>query len=116
MRKAVAELIYLQPSILRRIGRDGHALIEASAGTGKTFTIEHLVIDLLLSGNCTVDQILVVTFTEKATAELRMRVRKALEKILFSVPDPEPSGDTVPVRIDESARRKLEEAFYSFDR
>ncbi len=112
----MAELIYRQPSILRRIGREGHALIEASAGTGKTFTIEHLVIDLLLFGNCAVDQILVVTFTEKATAELRMRVRKALEKILFGAPDPEPAGDTVPVRIDESARKKLEDAFYAFDR
>lgn len=112
----MAELIYRQPSILRRIGREGHALIEASAGTGKTFTIEHLVIDLLLFGNCAVDQILVVTFTEKATAELRMRVRKALEKILFGAPDPEPAGDTEPVRIDESARKKLEDAFYAFDR
>ena len=48
----MAELIYRQPSIVRRIGHDGHAVIEASAGTGKTFGIEHLVIDLLLSGKC----------------------------------------------------------------
>ena len=49
---AMAELIYYPPSIVRRIGHGGHAVIEASAGTGKTFAIEHLVIDLLLSGKC----------------------------------------------------------------
>lgn len=112
----MADLIYQQPSILQRIGRAGHALIEASAGTGKTFTIEHLVIDLLLFGDCAVDQILVVTFTEKATAELRARVRKALEKILFGTSVQEPAADTEPVRIDESGRKKLEDAFYAFDR
>ncbi|MGO9062188.1 MAG: UvrD-helicase domain-containing protein [Candidatus Binataceae bacterium] len=112
----MADLIYRQPSIVRRIGHDGHAVIEASAGTGKTFTIEHLIIDLLLSGKCGIDQVLVVTFTEKATAELRMRVRRALEKILFGAPDPEPAGDTMPVSIDESGHKRLEDAFYAFDR
>ncbi|AGQ91556.1 exodeoxyribonuclease V subunit beta [Vibrio parahaemolyticus O1:Kuk str. FDA_R31] len=62
----------------------GARLIEASAGTGKTFTIAGLYLRLLLGhGNAetrhrvplTVDQILVVTFTEAATAELRDRIR-----------------------------------------
>ncbi|MDA0149127.1 exodeoxyribonuclease V subunit beta [Vibrio sp. LaRot3] len=62
----------------------GARLIEASAGTGKTFTIAGLYLRLLLghgSPNArhqaplTVDQILVVTFTEAATAELRDRIR-----------------------------------------
>ena len=62
----------------------GARLIEASAGTGKTFTIAGLYLRLLLGhGNTetkhrvplTVDQILVVTFTEAATAELRDRIR-----------------------------------------
>lgn len=66
----------------------GKRLIEASAGTGKTYTIANLYLRLLvptgqsLSGNngdldkpLTVDQILVVTFTEAATAELKARIR-----------------------------------------
>ncbi|MCL6271837.1 exodeoxyribonuclease V subunit beta [Sansalvadorimonas sp. 2012CJ34-2] len=63
----------------------GHRLIEASAGTGKTWTIAALYLRLLLghgreqnSAHCqplTVDQILVVTFTEAATEELRDRIR-----------------------------------------
>ena len=64
----------------------GLRLIEASAGTGKTYTIANLYLRLLLepypsSGETlkpvplTVDQILVVTFTEAATGELRDRIR-----------------------------------------
>ena len=61
----------------------GKRLIEASAGTGKTYTIANLYLRLLVpSGQAgdldkplTVDQILVVTFTEAATAELKARIR-----------------------------------------
>jgi len=45
----------------------GTNLIEASAGTGKTYTITTLFIRLILEKNLTVDKILVVTFTEAAT-------------------------------------------------
>ncbi len=54
-----------------------HAVIEASAGTGKTYTLEHLVVELVRRG-VAIDRILVVTFTEKATREMRVRVRERL--------------------------------------
>ena len=42
-----------------------HAVVEASAGTGKTYTIEHLVLRLLTEENdVALDHILVVTFTD----------------------------------------------------
>lgn len=58
----------------------GQSLIEASAGTGKTFTITALYNRLLLAHNTELprlgcDQILVVTFTRAATEELRGRIR-----------------------------------------
>ena len=58
----------------------GARLIEASAGTGKTFTISALVLRLLLGDDekrtpLPIEAILVVTFTEAATAELRGRIR-----------------------------------------
>jgi exodeoxyribonuclease V beta subunit len=63
----------------------GVSLVEASAGTGKTFSITQLVLRLLLDrkpdGTWRVDgigSILVVTFTKAATAELTTRVRAAL--------------------------------------
>lgn len=51
-------------------------LLEASAGTGKTFSIKHLVLRLVVERNMAIDQILVVTFTKDATAELAMRIRE----------------------------------------
>jgi exodeoxyribonuclease V beta subunit len=56
-------------------------LIEASAGTGKTYTIEGLFVRLILEKNLLVDQILVVTFTQAATEELRDRIRRKLSMI-----------------------------------
>lgn len=72
----------------------GGTVIEASAGTGKTWTLERLVIRLLiekemqreLSARGRVDpgisRILIVTFTKAATNELRSRIRMALVRLL----------------------------------
>ena len=54
---------------------DGRSLIEASAGTGKTWTLTALYARLLLERQLSVGQILVVTYTTAATAELRERIR-----------------------------------------
>lgn len=60
----------------------GTTLIEASAGTGKTFTIAAIVARLITEGHTTVDRILVVTFTRAATQELRERIRGRLVRLL----------------------------------
>lgn len=60
-----------------------HGLIEASAGTGKTYIIENLVVRLLKEReDIALDEILLVTFTEKATCELKIRIREKIEKEL----------------------------------
>src|SRR5690348_4341738 len=64
---------------------DGVNLVEASAGTGKTWNICGLYLRLLLERRLTVDQILVVTFTNAATAELRERVRARIVEMLAYV-------------------------------
>ena len=62
-----------------QIDLDSHAVIEASAGTGKTYTIEELVVTLLRSGRVqSLDEILVMTFTEKAAGELKDRIRNII--------------------------------------
>lgn len=68
-------------------------LIEANAGTGKTYTITGLFVRLLIENKLTVDRILVMTFTRKATAELRDRIFKQLRECLkiLEVPGVEPS-------------------------
>jgi len=60
----------------------GINLIEASAGTGKTYTITTLIIRLLIEERLQIKQILVVTFTKAATEELRDRVRRRLREVL----------------------------------
>jgi exodeoxyribonuclease V beta subunit len=57
-------------------------VIEASAGTGKTYTIVGLYVRLLIEKNLDVDQILVMTFTTKATSELRGRILERLRECL----------------------------------
>ena len=86
----------------------GSRLIEASAGTGKTFTIAALYVRLVLGHGgehafmrpLTPPEILVVTFTDAATKELRDRIRARLAEAaeyfradLASVPDLAPGAD-----------------------
>lgn len=64
-----------------------HGVIEASAGTGKTYTLTRHALRLIGDGLATLGQILLVTYTEKATGELKERLREALEKELVEKPD-----------------------------
>jgi ATP-dependent exoDNAse (exonuclease V) beta subunit len=66
------------------IDLDRHGFIEASAGTGKTYTIEHLVLRLLLEKpELQLEEILLVTYTEKAAGELKARIRQKIEAALI---------------------------------
>jgi primosomal protein N' len=57
-----------------------HLLIEARAGTGKTTSLVSRMIELLASGRCAIDKMAAITFTWKASAELRSRFLLALEQ------------------------------------
>jgi len=65
----------------------GMRLIEASAGTGKTFTLATLVTRLVVERGLRIGQILAVTFTEAATQELRRRIRERLALAVRLVAD-----------------------------
>jgi exodeoxyribonuclease V beta subunit len=60
----------------------GITLIEASAGTGKTYSITGLILRLILEKHLQIRDILAVTFTEAATQELRDRIRRRLQSAL----------------------------------
>ena len=82
-----------------------HALIEASAGTGKTYTIENLVVRLLMEeSDVQLENILLVTFTEKATGELKQRIRQKIEQAL--------DADR---NLNEAVRNKLHASLDGFD-
>lgn len=90
----------------------GPHLLEASAGTGKTFAIEHIVARLLTDdAPVALNEILVVTFTRAATRELKWRIRKNLEKLLDDEASPWPYWD--PEKKD--SRRLIEGALATFE-
>jgi exodeoxyribonuclease V beta subunit len=123
----------------------GAQLIEASAGTGKTYTIGTLVLRLLLESPgrpgadsdrafragavpasdsaLTIDQILVVTFTNAASAELRGRIRERLVDALAQVEGGPASGDdrfagwldARAAQEPEACRNRLRAALRDFD-
>ncbi|KOO14230.1 exodeoxyribonuclease V subunit beta [Vibrio xuii] len=93
----------------------GARLIEASAGTGKTFTIAGLYLRLLLGHGSpetkhqvplTVDQILVVTFTEAATAELRDRIRARIHDARLAFARGKSSDPVIAPLLDEVSDHK----------
>ncbi|WP_374322734.1 exodeoxyribonuclease V subunit beta [Aquipseudomonas alcaligenes] len=97
----------------------GRSLIEASAGTGKTWTLTALYARLLLERELAVGQILVVTYTTAATAELRERIRARLAELLALYEGGE-SGDDFLNELHrrfpgEAARRRLLLAVHGFD-
>ena len=94
----------------------GHVLIEASAGTGKTYTIEHLVLDLVISGRAAIEQILVVTFTDAATRELRERIRNLIQAVCDCNEALPPGADSSEYwLVDDESRPRLREALFRFD-
>ncbi|MFC7301478.1 UvrD-helicase domain-containing protein [Cognatiluteimonas weifangensis] len=78
---------------------DGVRLIEASAGTGKTFTLATLVVRLVVERGLRVGQVLAVTFTEAATQELRKRIRERLLLALELVDAPASDDDSAEVAL-----------------
>ncbi|MBF0264291.1 MAG: exodeoxyribonuclease V subunit beta [Gammaproteobacteria bacterium] len=76
----------------------GRHLIEASAGTGKTFNITRLYLRLLLEKQISVQNILVMTFTKAATQELRGRIDSELRNALSIWENEEKAtSKTIPV-------------------
>jgi exodeoxyribonuclease V beta subunit len=104
------------------IALKGTHLIEASAGTGKTYTITTLVLRLLVEQGMGIESICVVTFTDAATAELRERIRTRIKTVLDGLsgrPVPEDQFLGVCAALPEDAqkrcRRRLQQALSRFD-
>jgi exodeoxyribonuclease V beta subunit len=99
----------------------GVTLIEASAGTGKTYTIAALFLRLIVEEGLTVGQILVTTYTKPATAELRTRIRLRLSEAreawtLGGAKDPLLQALLDHRRVEpELALKRIEAALRAFD-
>ena len=77
----------------KNVTLSGSNSIEASAGTGKTYSIAILVLRLILEKKLRISEILLVTFTEAAAAELKERTMKFLYLGLKEVQQLGSSGD-----------------------
>ena len=98
-------------------------VLEASAGTGKTFALAGLVTRYLAEGAATLNQMLLITFSRSATQELRERVRAQIVQAVRAFDDESVVGDNQVVRHllagtpEERAERKtrLRDALAGFD-
>jgi exodeoxyribonuclease V beta subunit len=98
-------------------------VLEASAGTGKTFALAGLVTRYVAEGAATLDQMLLITFGRAASQELRERVRDQTVHALKAFDDPSLVGDNQIVEhllkgsADERAtrQRNLRDALAGFD-
>lgn len=84
----------------------GGVLLEASAGTGKTWSITSLVLRLVVEHDVPIERILAVTFTNAATAELRDRVRSRLDETLRLI-ERQWRAEGEPVETDDPVVGKL---------
>ena len=106
---------------------NGMTLLEASAGTGKTFTIAALTTRYVAEKGHPIDRLLVITFTRMATGELRERVREhlvhAFDGLVGVLAGAEPAPDDevlalladAPRAVQEERRDRLAKAVADFD-
>lgn len=89
----------------------GRVVIDASAGTGKTFAVAGIVTRLLIEDGIAIDEIVITTFTRAAARELRSRIRDRLVQavaVLEHGPSEQDAADPVVIAIrqtDDPAER-----------
>ncbi len=104
-----------RPAVLEEIAPYKYVLLEASAGTGKTYTIAAIVADLILKGYA-INKILLMTFTELATKELKERIRSMLLMLLDGINEQkEGAAPDSFWAIGEKEQHYLRESIAAFD-
>src|SRR5438552_3939113 len=86
---------------------DETLVVEAAAGTGKTTELVNRILLVLATGRARVDEIVAVTFTEKAAGELKLRLRQRLDE------ERRATRDSAAAARLEDAVQNLEEAHVS---
>src|SRR4051794_3810653 len=74
-------------------------VIEASAGTGKTYTLVQTILQALFQKNLPMEALVALTFTKKAAGEMKERIAAELHRVL--------DADS-PEAMEEKARKALE--------
>jgi len=109
------------PQNIFDIGLSKRLLIEASAGTGKTYTLVALFIRLLIKEKANPEEILVVTFTRMATKELKERILNRLREVLSVLESDLDTNDDFLndlknfCKSDHGAVERIRRAIHDFD-
>ncbi len=85
----------------------GVTLIEASAGTGKTYTLCQIILRLIISENIPIDRILAITFTQAATEELNSRIRNLLRDSLEQIESQNITDESLQNILEQSSIEAL---------
>lgn len=86
---------------------DKSILVSAAAGSGKTAVLVERIINIIVQGKADVDRMLVVTFTNAAASEMRLKLTKAINKVIKA------SKDSDPVRA-EKLKQQLGKMYRSY--
>ena len=102
---------------------DKSVLVSAAAGSGKTAILVERILRIILEGKANVDELLVVTFTNAAASEMKLRLASAIRKRMRE--NPEDTGRLKEqlsrlyrayiTTIDSFALRVIREFFYETD-
>ncbi len=84
---------------LEALNLSAHTLVTANAGSGKTFILTKRFLETIRQTKIKYNQIVAITFTEKAAAELLLKISKELDEIL----------DTSKAKLDYDEIRRLQE-------
>ncbi len=102
--------------------KGGTFLLEASAGTGKTYNIAILALRFILERNVDIQNILIVTFTNAAVDELKIRIKKFLNEAYVYINDKNRYVETEGIKeiIDnlkekENIKERIRNAILNFD-
>ena len=103
---------------------DKSILVSAAAGSGKTAVLVERIIHIILEGKANVDEMLVVTFTNAAAAEMKLKLTRAIRQHMKDVPESAPVMNRQLNRMYRSyistfhsfALRVIREFFYKIDR
>ena len=93
----------LDPLVIPLAGRH---MIEASAGTGKTHNITRIYVRLLVEKKCSVQQILVMTFTDAATEEIKARIATFIDTLINDF-DTKPCEFSIALQKSEGRQETL---------
>ena len=102
---------------------DKSVLVSAAAGSGKTSVLIERIIRIILEGKANVDEMLVVTFTNAAASEMKLRLANAIRKRMADHPEDVPRMKDQLARlykayistIDSFALRVIKEFFHMTD-